>query len=215
MRQDDDAVHDSNSEQRDEPNCGGHAEGNARDQQPEHAAKDRHRDHAHRKQRIHHRAEIEPQQHGDQREADWHHDRQALDSVLQIAELADPLQPRTRREEYLRCDLVLRFADRAAEIAFTHRELYRQVAFLLFPVNVSRTRYQVYRCQLAQRDLSDRPIRTRRADAQILNCLRALAILGSQADDDRKMPVAAGFIEIAGGIAPDRNLDGGIDVAWR
>src|SRR5436853_7111849 len=81
----------------------------------EHAAKDRHRDHAHRKQRIHHRAEIEPQQHRDQSEADRHHDGQALDSVLQIPELADPLQARTWREEHLRCDLVLRLPDRATE----------------------------------------------------------------------------------------------------
>src|SRR5258706_12460729 len=29
------------------------------------------------------------------------------------------------------------------------------------------------------------------------------------------MPVAAGFIEIAGGIAADRHLDGGVDISGR
>ena len=87
------------------------------DQQPEHAAEDRHRDHAHGEQRVDHRAEIEEQQHRDQREADRHHDRQPLDGVLQIAELADPFDPRSRRQLDLRGDLVLRFLDRAAEVA--------------------------------------------------------------------------------------------------
>ena len=36
-----------------------------------------------------------------------------------------------------------------------------------------------------------------------------------QPHDDRKMPVAAGFVEVAGGIAADRHLDGGVDVAGR
>ena len=41
----------------------------------------------------------------DQREADRHHDRQPLDGVLQIAEFADPFDPRSRRQLHLGCDL--------------------------------------------------------------------------------------------------------------
>src|SRR5713226_3563260 len=92
---------------------------------------------------------IEPQQHRDQREADRHHDRQPFDGVLQIAVLADPFDPRTCRELDLGCDLVLRFPDRAAEIALAHRELDRQIALLLFPVDVGCARDQVDRCNFA------------------------------------------------------------------
>ena len=54
-----------------------------------------------------------------------------------------------------------------------------------------------------------------RPDPQILDRLGALAILRRETDDDREMPVAAGFVEIAGAVAADRHLDGGIDVAGR
>jgi len=50
-------------------------------------------------------------------------------------------------------------------------------------------------------------------DPQILDRFGALAVFGCKADDDRKMPVAAGLIEIAGAVAADRHLDGGIDIA--
>ena len=53
----------------------------------------------------------------DQREADRDHDREPLDGVLQIAELADPFDARARRQLDLGSDLVLRFLDRAAEVA--------------------------------------------------------------------------------------------------
>jgi len=76
------------------------------------------------------RTKIEPQQHRDQREADRYHDRQPLDGVLQIAELADPFEPRSRRKRDLGCDLFLGFPDRAAEITFADRELDRQIALL-------------------------------------------------------------------------------------
>ena len=49
--------------------------------------------------------------------------------------------------------------------------------------------------------------------APILDRLGTLAIFGGQANDDRKMPVAAGLVEIAGSVAADRHLDGGIDIA--
>ena len=45
--------------------------------------------------------------------------------------------------------------------------------------------------------------------------LRALAVFRREPNDDREMPVAAGLIEIAGAVAADRDLDGGVDVARR
>ena len=53
------------------------------------------------------------------------------------------------------------------------------------------------------------------ADPQILDRLGALAVFGREANDDREMPVAAGLIEIAGAVAADRDLDGGVDIAGR
>ena len=65
-------------------------------EQRENAADHRHRDDAHGQQRVRHRAEIDPQQQRDQREAERHHDLEPRDRVLQVAELADPFQPRSR-----------------------------------------------------------------------------------------------------------------------
>src|SRR5216683_5293754 len=61
----------------------------------------------------------------------------------------------------------------------------------------------------------DRAVRTRRTNPQILDGFGTLAVFGGKPDDDRKMPVAAGFIEIAGAVAADRHLDGGIDISRR
>src|SRR6476660_436054 len=110
-------------------------------------------------------------------------------------------------------DLILRFPDGTAEIALAHRELDRQIALLLFPIDIGGARDEVDRGNLAQRSLRDRTVRTGRADPQVLNSLRAFAIFRCEAHDDREMPVAAGFIEIAGGVAADRHFDGGIDVS--
>src|SRR5579872_5997139 len=101
-------------------------------------------------------------------------------------------------------DLLLRLPDGAAEIALAHRELDRQIALLLFPIDIGGARDEVDRGNLAQRYLRDRAVRAGRADPQVLNGLCAFAIFRCQADDDREMPVAAGFIEIAGGVAADR-----------
>src|SRR3978361_1709514 len=121
--------------------------------------------------------------------------------------------PRPRRELDFRGDLLLRLPDRAAEIAFAHRELDRQIAFLLLPIDIGRARDQPDRSNLAERYLRDSAVRACRADAQILDRFRAFAIFRRQANDDREMPVAAGFIEIARGIAADRHLDRGVDIA--
>ena len=91
----------------------------------------------------------------------------------------------------------------AAKIALAHRELDRQIALLLFAVDVGRARYQLDGCDLAQRHLRD-AVRALRADPQILDRFRALAVLRRQANDDREMPVAAGLIEVAGAVASDR-----------
>src|SRR5439155_6271843 len=115
--------------------------------------------------------------------------------------LTDPFEPRARGELDLRRDLVLRFADRTAEIAFAHRELDRQIAFLLFAVDIGRARHQVDRGDLAQGNLRDRAALPGNADAQVLDRLRALAVFGRKPNDDREMPVAAGLVDVAGGIA--------------
>ncbi len=126
----------------------------------------------------------------------------------------DPLDARARGQLHLGGDLLLRFLDGAAKVAFTHREFDREIALLLFAVDVGRAGYQFDRRDLAERHLRD-AVRTLRADPQILDGFRALAVLRRQANDDRKMAVAAGLIEIAGAVASDRSFDRGIDIARR
>ena len=53
------------------------------------------------------------------------------------------------------------------------------------------------------------------ADPQIVDRLGALAVFRRKPDDDREMPVAAGLVEVAGAVAADRDLDGGVDIAGR
>ncbi len=65
------------------------------------AADQRHRHHARRQQRVGQRAEIDEQQHADQRQAQRHDNRQALDRVLQFAELADPFEAVAGRQPHL------------------------------------------------------------------------------------------------------------------
>ena len=60
LREDDDAVHDRNAEQRDESDRGRHTERHPRHVERENAADDRHRDDAHGKQRVGDRGEIDP-----------------------------------------------------------------------------------------------------------------------------------------------------------
>src|SRR6202035_5319642 len=158
--------------------------------------------------------EIEPDQHGYQRQADRYHDRQPLDGVLKVAELADPFEVRAGRQLHLGVDLLLRFQHRAAKVAFAHRELDREITFLLFAVDVGRTRYQLDGCDLAQRHLRD-AVRTLCTNPQILDGSRALAVLRRQTNDDGEMAVAARLIEVAGAVAPDRGLDRGVDIARR
>ena len=54
-----------------------------------------------------------------------------------------------------------------------------------------------------------------RADAQILDGLRAFAIFRRQPHDDRKMPVAAGLVQIARAVAADGDTNRGVDIARR
>ena len=58
-------------------------------------------------------------------------------------------------------------------------------------------------------------VRSLHADAQILDGGRVLSELRRESHHDREMPVAAGLIDVAGGIAADRHPDGGVDVARR
>ena len=58
-------------------------------------------------------------------------------------------------------------------------------------------------------------VRIRRADGDVADGVEALAVFGRQAHHDRKVAVAAVFVEIAGGLAADGRLDGRVDVARR
>ena len=78
------------------------------------AADDSHRNNAHGEQRIAQRTKINPQQQRNQPECNWHYDFQSRDCVLKIAELANPFQPRARRQRNLLGDLSLGFGNRAA-----------------------------------------------------------------------------------------------------
>src|SRR5207244_8702104 len=112
----------------------------------------------------------------DQRQRDRHHDPQSCDRILQIAEFADPFQPRAGRQFHLPGDLALRLLDGAAEIAVAYAELDRQVALLAFAVDVGRAGDELDVGDLVEGNLCD-AVRSLSADAQILDRLRILSEL--------------------------------------
>src|SRR5262249_10001111 len=156
--------------------------------------------------------EVEEQQQRDQREADRHHDLEPGDRVLQVAELADPFEPRAGRQPYVLGHLGLRLLDRAAKVALTYAELDRQVTLLRLAVDVRRARPQPHGRALAERDLG-RAAGSLDADAQVLDGLRALPVFRRQPHHDGEVAVAARLEEVAGGVAADRDPDGGVDIA--
>ena len=96
---------------------------------------------------------IEQQQ--DQRDGDRHGDRQPLQRVLEVAELADPFDAIAARDLDLLGHPLLGFEDGAAEVAAAHAELHRDVALLLLAVDVVGARHELHRGDLAERHLGD------------------------------------------------------------
>src|SRR5581483_1081432 len=123
-------------------------------------------------------------------------------------------EPRSRRQADLGGDLGLRLLDGAAEIAVAHAELDWQITLLLLAVDVGWTGQQPHRRDFAQRDLRD-AVDALYADAKVADVVRALTELRRKPHHDRKMAVAAGLVEIARGIAADRDSNGRVDVAGR
>src|SRR5262249_7032857 len=157
---------------------------------------------------------VDPQQQGDETERDRHDHLQAPDRILQIAEFADPLQPRSRRQLYLLGNLLLRLLDRAAEVTVAHAELDGQVALLSFAIDVRRPGDELDVRNLAERDLRE-AVGPLRNDPQILDRFDVLPELRRQSHHDGEMAVAARLVEIAGALPADCRLDRGIDVAGR
>src|SRR5262249_58858067 len=112
------------------------------------------------------------------------------DRVLQVAELADPFEPRAGRQPYVFGHLGLRLLDRAAEVALAYAELDRQVALLRLAVDVGRARHQPHGRDLAERNLG-RAAGSLHADAQVLDGLRTLPVFRRQPHHDREVAGAA------------------------
>ena len=128
---------------------------------------------------------------------------------------------------------VLRLLDGAAEVAVAHAEFDRQIALLLFAINIGGAGQQIDRRDVGQGNLhqarpapapkgrnSDRAggalSRARgilHRDLEVSDVLQAFPELRREAHDNREMPVAVRLVQIAGRVAADRHFDGRVDVA--
>src|SRR5262249_33025350 len=193
----DDAVHDRNAEQRDEPDRRGDAERDVHQEQCKNAPDDRHRDDAHGQQRVDHRAEIDPEQKGDQSKRDRHYDLESPDRILQIAEFAHPFDPRTRRQLHLLSDLSLRLLDGAAEIAVAYAELEGQGWLRSLAVDVGGAGDELRLGALVERNLCI-AVRSWSPGAKFLTRLGILSDRRREPYHDGEVPVAAGLVKVAG-----------------
>ena len=80
--------------------------------------------------------EIEEEQKRDHRKADRNDDLQPCDCILEIAELAYPVEAGAGRQTDTAGNALLRLRDRAAEVAIAHAEFDRQITLLVFPINI-------------------------------------------------------------------------------
>src|SRR5262249_57362950 len=126
------------------------------------------------------------------------------DRVRQVADPADPFEPRAGRQPYVLGHLGLRLLDRAAKVALAYAELDRQVTLLRLAVDVGRARHQPHGRDLAERDLG-RAAGSLDADAQVLDGLRALPVFRRQPHHDGEVAGAAPLAEVARGGAARRD----------
>src|SRR5262249_39057185 len=95
-------------------------------------------------------------------------------------------------------------------------ELDRQIPLLLFAIDVERSRHQFDLRDLAERNLSDAvSVRPLRPDCDVADRFGVLPKLWRQANDDRKVAIAARLVNVAGRFAADGGADCGVDVAGR
>ena len=100
------------------------------------AAADRERNAGQRQQAVAQRIEQAVEQHEDQQQADRHDDRQARLGLLQLLELAGPVDAIAGRQLHVLGDARLRLGDRAAEIAAADAEFDRDEALVALVIDV-------------------------------------------------------------------------------
>src|SRR5262249_28944673 len=138
------------------------------------------------------------------------------DGILQIAELADPLEPVAGWQLHFLGNLLLGLEHRAAEIAAPHREFDRQIAFLLLAIDERGAGYDIDPRHLAQGNLDDAGTTgILRPDRDVANGFQALAVFGRKPHTHVEVAVAAIFVEIARCLAADRGLHRRVDIARR
>ncbi|MCG3162319.1 MAG: hypothetical protein JMDDDDMK_03566 [Acidobacteria bacterium] len=137
-RDQDHAAQHRNPEERDEADRRGDAETRPGDEQRGHAADERKRHRAEQQRRIAHAAEQRVKQEEDEQNADGHGDFQSGQRPLQFLKLARDFVAMPGGQLYPRFDPRLDLFNRALQVAPADAEFDRDVAGVVFAVNVRR-----------------------------------------------------------------------------
>src|SRR6266481_986150 len=211
---DNDPVHGGDAEQCDKADRRRYAERGACQEQGKDAADQGHRHGAGRQHHVAHRAEVQKQQDENQCQTEGHCNREPSDRLLQLAELADPLETVAGWQLHLPRDFLLGFEDGSAEVAFADAEFDRDIALLILPIDEGRSRDEPYGGDVGERYRHNAAAAgVWRADRDAANSVEALAIVRREAHDHRKVPIATLLVEIAGCLAADRSGYRRVDVA--
>src|SRR5262249_50311936 len=162
-------------------------------------------------QAVTQRVEEAVEQHQDHGEADRDDDRQALLGLLQLLELAGPCNAVAVRKLYVPGDPLLRFGDRAAEIATAHAELDRNEALVALVIDVGRSGIEGDIGELPQRNIGVGAGWGLESDLDIAHGFDVVAVFRSEPHGD--VELAIGLEQCRRGRAGQRRLDDVVDVA--
>src|SRR5437660_2758017 len=184
------AVHDGNSEHRNKSYRRGNAEVETRHVQAQQTAGDRERDARQGEQAVVQRIEQSVEKHHDQDEADRNDDCKTRLRLLERAELAGPLDPIPRRQLYLPGDLVLGVGDGASQVAAADTEFDRNEPLIVFTIDIGGAGIQRYRRKLPEGNVSVRAAVSLKTDLDVSDRIEAVAVFRRQADDQRETALA-------------------------
>ena len=157
------------------------------------------------------RIEQAVEQADDEQEADRHNERQALLGFLQVPELAGPEHPIAAGQPHGFGDALLRFGDRAAEVAVAHAELDGDEALGALVINPGGPGLQANRRQFAQGDVGIGAAAGLIGHLDIANLFDRVPLFRREADGQVELAVA---LEDQGGHgAAHRRLDDRVHVA--
>src|SRR3989442_6924633 len=194
------AAKDRHTQQGDDPHRRGDTEVRPGQNQRQHASDQRKRDRGQNQESVAEGVERHIQQEQDHEQTHRHDDGQAPLFILKLIILPCDLVPQAWRHRNFLLDARQRFADRPFQVASSDAELDRNVPFVVLAINDEGPGLGRDLRKLLQGD--PRPIR--RADLDLADRLKILAVLGQKAHDQVEPPLA--FQDLRDGLSSDRRL---------